>query len=142
MNIITDTTAKTLTEFIRLNIALGSTIWTDASRSYNQSERVGYVRRTTVAKDNSDPLPTLGRVTTNLKRWLNRYAQGRSAVATFTGLPQRVRVPVQPPSRQKRAAAVPTGLRVRHGHAASDLSSARGTRCCGSLNERDSQNWG
>ena len=70
MNIITDTTAKTLTEFIRLNIAPGSTIWTDASRSYNQSERVGYVRRTTVAKNDSDPLPTLGRVTTNLKRWL------------------------------------------------------------------------
>lgn len=70
MNIITDTTAKTLTEFIQLNIALGSTIWTDASRSYNQSERMGYVRRTTVAKDDSDPLPTLGRVTTNLKRWL------------------------------------------------------------------------
>lgn len=31
---------------------------------------MGYVRRTTVAKDDSDPLPTLGRVTTNLKRWL------------------------------------------------------------------------
>ena len=70
MNVITDTTAKTLTEFIRSNVASGSTIWTDASRSYNQAEREGYARRTTVAKDDSDPLPTLGRVTTNLKRWL------------------------------------------------------------------------
>lgn len=71
MNIITDTTAKTINRVHSIeHIAPGSTIWTDASRSYNQSERVGYMRRTTAAKNDSDPLPTLGRVTTNLKRWL------------------------------------------------------------------------
>ena len=68
--VIADTKAETLTQFIRGNIAPGSTIWTDASRSYNQSERAGYPRRKTIAKDDPDPLPTLGRVTTNLKRWL------------------------------------------------------------------------
>ena len=70
MSVITNTKAKTLTEFICENIAPGSVIWTDANRSYNESERTGYPRRKTVAKDDPDPLPTLGRVTTNLKRWL------------------------------------------------------------------------
>jgi transposase-like protein len=70
MHVIADTKAETLTEFIRRNVAPGSSIWTDASRSYNQSAREGYARRTTIAKDDPDPLPTLGRVTTNLKRWL------------------------------------------------------------------------
>jgi hypothetical protein len=36
----------------------------------NQSAREGYARRTTIAKDDPNPLPTLMRVTTNLKRWL------------------------------------------------------------------------
>lgn len=70
MCVIADTRAETLTEFVRGNIVPGSTIWTDASRSYNQSAREGYPRRRTIAKDDPDPLPTLGRVTTNLKRWL------------------------------------------------------------------------
>ena len=70
MSVIADTRAETLTEFVCGNIAPGSTIWTDASRSYNQCEREGYPRRKTIAKDDPDPLPTLGRVTTNLKRWL------------------------------------------------------------------------
>lgn len=70
MCVISDNKAQTLTKFVHENIELGSTIWTDASRSYNQSERSGYPRRKTIAKDDPDPLPTLGRVTTNLKRWL------------------------------------------------------------------------
>jgi transposase-like protein len=68
--VIADTKAETLTQFVLENVAPGSTIWTDASRSYNQSAREGYLRRKTIAKDDPDPLPTLGRVTTNLKRWL------------------------------------------------------------------------
>ena len=70
MAVITDTKATTLTEFIHDNIVSGSNLWTDSSRSYNQSEREGYLRRKTLAKHDPDPLPTLGRVTTNLKRWL------------------------------------------------------------------------
>lgn len=70
MSVIPDTTAGTLTSFIGANILGGSTIWTDASCSYNQCEREGYIRRKTIAKVDPDPLPTLGRVTTNLKRWL------------------------------------------------------------------------
>jgi transposase-like protein len=70
MCVISDTKAETLTEFVQGNIARGSTIWTDSSRSYNQSARAGYPRRKTIARDDPDPLPTLGRVTTNLKRWL------------------------------------------------------------------------
>lgn len=70
MCVIANNKAETLTEFVRENIISGSTIWTDASRSYNQSERLGYQRRKTIARDDPDPLPTLGRVVTNLKRWL------------------------------------------------------------------------
>lgn len=77
MSVISDTTAETLTTFIRENIAPGSAIWTDSSRSYNQCEREGYLRRKTLAKTDSDPLPTLGRVTTNLKRWLMGTHKGR-----------------------------------------------------------------
>ena len=76
MCVITDTKAETLTKFVRGNIALGSTIWTDASRSYNQSARVGNPRRKTIAKNDPDPLPTLGRVTKNLKLWLIGTHQG------------------------------------------------------------------
>lgn len=70
MSVIVDNKSDALTEFIRGNIARGSTIWTDGSRSYNQCEREGYLRRKTIAKNDPDPLPTLGRVVTNLKRWL------------------------------------------------------------------------
>lgn len=70
MSIIANTKATTLTKFIHENIVRGSTIGTDSNRSYNQCEREGYLRRKTLAKEDLDPLPTLGRVTTNLKRWL------------------------------------------------------------------------
>ena len=70
MSLIEDSKAVTLTKFIRANIAKGSTIWTDSNQSYNQCEREGYLRRKTIAKTDPDPLPTLGRITTNLKRWL------------------------------------------------------------------------
>lgn len=70
MSVIADTKANTLTEFVHDNVIHGSVLWTDSSRSYNQCEREGYLRRKTLAKTDPDPLPTLGRVTTNLKRWL------------------------------------------------------------------------
>lgn len=70
LRVIPDAKAETLTEFIQDNIEAGSSIWTDAHAGYNQSARIGYPRRITVAKLAEDPLPTLGRVTTNLKRWL------------------------------------------------------------------------
>ncbi len=56
--------------FIRDNIAPGSMIHTDAHGSFNLSRAYGYQHETTVAKRDENPLPTLGRVTTNLKRWL------------------------------------------------------------------------
>jgi hypothetical protein len=69
MKIIPDATGKTLEAFISENVAKGSTIWTDAHLGYNKAGKV-YPRRITVAKAVDDPLPTLGRVVTNLKRWL------------------------------------------------------------------------
>jgi transposase-like protein len=70
MCVIADTKAETLAKFVRENIALGSTIWTYASRSYNQSARAGYPRRKTIAKNDPALWPTLGRVSTNLQRCL------------------------------------------------------------------------
>ena len=70
MHVIPNATGATLTAFIRENVADGSVLATDAHRGYNQAARAGYSRRITVAKTADDPLPTLGRVTTNLKRWL------------------------------------------------------------------------
>jgi transposase-like protein len=70
MRVVEDRSARTISQFVRDSVAEGSTIWTDDNPAYNLTERRGYDRRVTVAKDDSDPLPTLGRVTTNLKRWL------------------------------------------------------------------------
>ena len=47
----------------------GSNIWTDGHLGYKKSETL-YPWRITVARTSDDSLPTLGRVTTNLKRWL------------------------------------------------------------------------
>lgn len=69
MKVIPDAKGVTLDAFIRDNIVEGSAISTDAHLGYRKSEQL-YPRRITVAKASSDPLPTLGRVTTNLKRWL------------------------------------------------------------------------
>jgi hypothetical protein len=58
-----------LDQFIHENVVEGSNIWTDGHLGYKKSETL-YPRRITVARTSDDPLPTLGRVTTNLKRWL------------------------------------------------------------------------
>jgi len=70
MHVVPNRTGKTVAAFVQANVSPGSTIWTDDNPSYNLTARKGYPRRITIAKEDSDPLPTLGRVVTNLKRWL------------------------------------------------------------------------
>jgi transposase-like protein len=70
MRVVADGKSATIMPFILDNVARGSAIWTDDNPIYNAADRAGYRRIITVAKNDSDPLPTLGRVTTNLKRWL------------------------------------------------------------------------
>lgn len=70
MRVIPDATAATLADFVQENVEPGSLVSTDAHAGYNFLPRAGYGREITVAKRSDDPLPTMGRVTTNLKRWL------------------------------------------------------------------------
>jgi len=69
IEVIPDAKGVTLDKFINENVVEGSNIWTDGHLGYKKSETL-YPRRITVARTSDDPLPTLGRVTTNLKRWL------------------------------------------------------------------------
>ena len=69
IQVIPDAKGVTLDTFINENVVEGSNIWTDGHLGYKKSETL-YPRRITVARTSDDPLPTLGRVTTNLKRWL------------------------------------------------------------------------
>ena len=70
MRVVEDGKAATILPFILDNVERGSVIWTDDNPAYNAASRAGYHRMITVAKGDANPLPTLGRVTTNLKRWL------------------------------------------------------------------------
>ena len=69
IQVIPDAKGVTLDKFINQNVVEGSNIWTDGHLGYKKSETL-YPRRISVARTSDDPLPTLGRVTTNLKRWL------------------------------------------------------------------------
>ena len=69
IQVIADAKGVTLDKFINENVVERSNIWTDGHLGYKKSETL-YPRRITVARTSDDPLPTLGRVTTNLKRWL------------------------------------------------------------------------
>lgn len=70
LKVIPDATAKTLTGWIRRNVAKGTAIVTDTHGGYLPLRRLGYVHEPIVAKETDDPLPLAGIVITNLKRWL------------------------------------------------------------------------
>ncbi len=70
MRVIRDAKQTTLEAFIADSVDSGATVSTDAASSYGRVINLGYDHDVTVAKYDDDPLPTLGRVTTNLKRWL------------------------------------------------------------------------
>ncbi|MSQ84618.1 MAG: IS1595 family transposase [Myxococcales bacterium] len=71
MRVIADHTADAMIGFLQDNCAHGSMIDSDAHQSLHYIGNAGMRRhRTVVAAYSDDPLPTLGRVTTNLKRWL------------------------------------------------------------------------
>jgi transposase-like protein len=70
MRVIQDASAASIMPFIHDSIVPGSKIWTDAHGGYNQAVGAGFGREITVARRDPDPLPTMGRVVTNLKRWL------------------------------------------------------------------------
>jgi len=70
MRVVPTHGTKDALQFLRDDVAPGSEIRTDAHGSFNLANAFGYRHEFTVAKTDANPLPTLGRVTTNLKRWL------------------------------------------------------------------------
>ncbi len=70
LQIIPAATKDALHRFIADNIEPGATVNTDSNSSYGGLEKLGYDRDVINAGTDDDPLPVLGRVTTNLKRWL------------------------------------------------------------------------
>jgi hypothetical protein len=82
IQVIPDATGVTLDKFLNENVVEGSNIWTDGHLGYQKSETL-YPRRITVARTSDDPLPTRGRVTTNLKRWLMAPTRAPCSRSTF-----------------------------------------------------------
>lgn len=70
MRIVPNATAATCLRFLQDNIERGSTVSTDAHSGYNRAWMYGFRHEVTIAHETETPLPTLGRVTTNLTRWL------------------------------------------------------------------------
>lgn len=71
LRVVSDHGAKEMREFLRDNCERDSRIISDAHQSLKFIGLAGMRRHTTVnAAIAVDPLPTVGRVTTNLKRWL------------------------------------------------------------------------
>lgn len=70
MQIVPDATADSLRAFVEQHVEPGAKIATDAHRGYwwIDKERE-FDHDVTVAKRTKDPLPTLGKVVTNFKRW-------------------------------------------------------------------------
>lgn len=64
-------------QFLRDHVEKGSALQTDAHGSFSLVRALGYSHDFTVAKRDPDPLPTIGRVTTNLKRWLMGTHKGK-----------------------------------------------------------------
>jgi len=70
MRVVPDKAFHSLLPFCRDNIEKGSTILTDGADAYKALPQLGFKHKFIVAARTADPLPTLGRVTTNLKSWL------------------------------------------------------------------------
>ncbi len=85
MAVIDDASGSTLTGFVRDNIAVGTTVHTDAWRGYRSLNSVGYDHRPRsqrAARANGEDidqiLPRVHRVISNLKSWLQGTHRGVS----------------------------------------------------------------
>ena len=85
MAVIDDVSGSTLTGFVRDNIAVGTTVHTDAWRGYRSLNSVGYDHRPRsqrAARANGEDidqiLPRVHRVISNLKSWLQGTHRGVS----------------------------------------------------------------
>ena len=86
MKVIPNAQTATMMRFVQDNVDVGSTVCTDALRSYYPLEALGYRHSAIVASRTADPLPAVGRVATNLKRWIAgilRYAIRKQHVQAY-----------------------------------------------------------
>lgn len=70
MRVVPNKSATNVLGFVRENVEPGSRVFTDSAAVYEELPRYGFKLDCTLAAQDPDPLPTLGRVVTNLKRWL------------------------------------------------------------------------
>ncbi len=70
LQVIPNSRAETLLDFITRNAEVGSTIVSDGLSSYEGVRRLGYHHNVVVASRTADPLPVVGRVHSNLDSWL------------------------------------------------------------------------
>jgi transposase-like protein len=70
IHILPDMTHAALMAFVTEVVEPGSRLFTDAASGYQKAHLHGFPQHVvTMAKFDPDPLPTIGRVVTNLKRW-------------------------------------------------------------------------
>jgi len=124
MAVLADGSAESLHPFITGAVDPGGRVITDGWNGYIGLDGLGYTheRRSqraarTRGDDPGELLPAVHRVASLAKRWLPGTHQGSVEEAALARLPQRIRLPVQPPQlAQPRHALLPrdgTGRRAR-----------------------------
>jgi hypothetical protein len=132
MAVIDDASAATLSGFVRENVALGSTVHTDAWKGYRTLGKLGYdhqPRSQRAARAHGEDidkiLPRVHRVISNLKELAARHPSWRLGRA-LAGLPRRAHLPLQPPTNAD--GHVPDAARSPEPAAAHHLPKHRGGR--------------
>ena len=98
LRLVPNREAKSLTKFVRENVAKGAVVHTDGWTGYDDLEALGYVHKPLVI--DGDPerieahLPMIHIAFSNLKSWLLGTHHGVSHCTA--GIPQRICVPIQP----------------------------------------------
>ena len=121
MAVLADASAASLRPFVTGNVEPGTRIITDGWVGYNGLASRGYdhERRNqkAAARRGEDPgelLPAVHRVSSLCKRWLLGTHQGRVEPGAPAGLPERVRLQVQPPPLTQPRHGVLPGTGTRH----------------------------
>ena len=104
MAVLADASGASLRSFVTGNVEPGSRVITDGWVGYNGLAGRGYAHerrnQKAAARRGEDPgelLPAVHRVASLCKRWLLGTHQGSGGRRAPAGLPERVRLPVQPP---------------------------------------------
>src|SRR5664280_3822692 len=119
--ILRDGSAASLHPFVTEHVEPGATVITDAWQGYRGINKLGYTheprsQRAARARgqDPGELLPGVHRVASLVKRWLPAgYPPGLGRRSAPTGLPQRVRVPLQPARIPEQGAGLPPRARTR-----------------------------